>query len=316
MWFKRVDFELKNPRGLKLQCSQYYPLKHRKKLPVVIYSHGNSGSRLDALSILEVLLPMSICVVSFDFSGSGLSEGEYVSLGFYEQHDITTVVEYLRNCGTTTRIGLWGRSMGASASLMFASSDPSVACLVCDSPFSSLKVLCNELVDQMEQKIPKLIIGIALKKLQKTIKKKANFDIDKLEPIDHAPMSFNPALFAHGEQDTFIDPSHSKNIQKKYAGDNNRITFEGGHGDTRPEFFYNSAAIFISNNLLIDSDFTDDDNPLIDESVSKDTNQPSQLTKSQNNTNNKNNVSNYQNIVYIYDDSEEELRKALELSLL
>jgi hypothetical protein len=40
--------------------------------------------------------------------------------------------------------------MGAVTSLMFGVLDPSIACLVLDSPFSSLKVLANELVGKLE----------------------------------------------------------------------------------------------------------------------------------------------------------------------
>jgi alpha/beta superfamily hydrolase len=60
-----------------------------------------------------MLLPSNITVFAYDFSGSGLSEGEYVSLGYYEKEDLKAVVEYLRLEGKTSKIGLWGRSMGA-----------------------------------------------------------------------------------------------------------------------------------------------------------------------------------------------------------
>lgn len=60
-----------------------------------------------------MLLPSNITVFAYDFSGSGLSEGEYVSLGYYEKEDLKSVVEYLRLEGKTSKIGLWGRSMGA-----------------------------------------------------------------------------------------------------------------------------------------------------------------------------------------------------------
>jgi len=39
----------------------------------VIYLHGNSSSRLEALGILEFLIPYDIAVIAFDFSGCGLS---------------------------------------------------------------------------------------------------------------------------------------------------------------------------------------------------------------------------------------------------
>jgi hypothetical protein len=37
----------------------------------VIYLHGNSSSRIEALGILEYLIPYDISVCSFDFSGCG-----------------------------------------------------------------------------------------------------------------------------------------------------------------------------------------------------------------------------------------------------
>jgi alpha/beta superfamily hydrolase len=39
---------------------------------------------------------MNITVFSFDFSGCGLSEGEYISLGWNEKDDLKTVIDYLR----------------------------------------------------------------------------------------------------------------------------------------------------------------------------------------------------------------------------
>jgi alpha/beta superfamily hydrolase len=48
------------------------------------------------LDIVENLLPHDISVFAFDFAGSGLSEGSYVSLGYNEKSDIASVVELLR----------------------------------------------------------------------------------------------------------------------------------------------------------------------------------------------------------------------------
>jgi dipeptidyl aminopeptidase/acylaminoacyl peptidase len=49
-----------------------------------------------------------------DFTGSGHSDGEYVSLGHYEQLDLQIAIEFLRGLPYIGRIGVWGRSMGAA----------------------------------------------------------------------------------------------------------------------------------------------------------------------------------------------------------
>lgn len=142
--FTRTDVRLPNDRGLQLVGSHWEPERPRgskRKYACVIYCHGNCGCRLDALDIVQLLLPTDICVFSFDFAGCGQSEGEdrnlctgktrsacrsrgfdsagdYISLGVNEKADIGTVVEYLRTERNTNTIALWGHSMGAVAALL------------------------------------------------------------------------------------------------------------------------------------------------------------------------------------------------------
>lgn len=49
----------------------------------------------------------------FDCSGSGVSDGDYVTLGVRESEDLEAVVEHLRSAHGVKEIALWGRSMGA-----------------------------------------------------------------------------------------------------------------------------------------------------------------------------------------------------------
>ncbi|KAG6488211.1 hypothetical protein ZIOFF_056970 [Zingiber officinale] len=79
----------------------------------------NSGCRADASEAAIVLLPSNISVFTLDFSGSGLSEGEHVTLGWNEKDDLKAVVDYLRTDGNVSCIGLWGRSMGAVSRFFF-----------------------------------------------------------------------------------------------------------------------------------------------------------------------------------------------------
>ena len=140
------------------------------------------GSRLDGLDALELLLPYNITVVTLDFTGSGISEGDYVSLGHYEKEDLRVVVDHLRASGSVTRIGLWGRSMGAATAVLYAHQDPSIAGMVLDSGFASLGMLARELAESSELKVPKMVVSIALKMIRKSIKSRAGFDIECATP--------------------------------------------------------------------------------------------------------------------------------------
>ncbi|KAL6046202.1 Alpha/beta hydrolase, related [Balamuthia mandrillaris] len=261
--FQRTDLRVTNERGHALQLSHYEPLREERpfeRLPCVIYLHGNCGSRMDALDCIPILLPYNITLLSLDFSGSGISEGEYVSLGYFEKDDLASIVQHLRDTGTVSRIGLWGRSMGAATSLLYGQIDPSIACMVLDSPFSSLTKVAKELVESAQVKIPKMMVNLGLRMIRKTILSKVKFDINKLEPIAAVESCFIPALFAHGKDDTFIGVHHSNELYAKYAGDKNLILVEGDHNSARPRFFFDSVTIFFHNMLLTEEEQRENEN--------------------------------------------------------
>lgn len=92
--FQREDFELLNSRGLKIMCSLWEPASECRPnvaLPCLIYMHGNSSARVEALGQLSLTLSLGATLVSFDFTGSGKSDGEYVSLGSFEKDDLKVV---------------------------------------------------------------------------------------------------------------------------------------------------------------------------------------------------------------------------------
>ncbi|WOL05451.1 hypothetical protein Cni_G14180 [Canna indica] len=226
----------------------------------------NSGCRADASEAAIVLLPSNITVFTLDFSGSGLSEGEHVTLGWYEKDDLKAVVDYLRADGNVSCIGLWGRSMGAVTSLMYGAEDPSIAGIVLDSPFSNLVDLMMELVDTYKYPLPKFTVKLAIQHMRKVIKKKANFDIMDLDAIPGLDQSltwqmrkfwhelvakrcFVPVLLGHAIDDDFIHPHHSDHIFDAYNGDKNIIKFDGDHNSPRPQFYFDSITIFFHNVL-------------------------------------------------------------------
>ncbi|KAK3189896.1 hypothetical protein Dsin_029457 [Dipteronia sinensis] len=250
-WFQRKDIEVKNSRGDDLKCSHYVPIDspEGKPLPCVIYCHGNSGCRADASEAAIILLPSNITVFALDFSGSGLSGGEHVTLGWSEKEDLKAAVNYLRADGKVSLIGLWGRSMGAVTSLLYGAEDPSIAGMVLDSPFSNLVELMMELVDTYKIRLPKFTVKFAIQYMRKAIQKKAKFDIENLNTIKAANSCFVPALFGHAVDDDFILPHHSDRIFEAYVGDKNIIKFEGDHNSPRPQFYFDSINIFFHNVL-------------------------------------------------------------------
>lgn len=257
--YERKDFTVVNDRQQTLHCSHWLPVQTSingvNEFPCLIYLHGNSSCRLESLSVLRTCLASGLTVVAFDCAGCGKSDGEYISLGYYERDDLQCVTQYLREHAKVSTVGLWGRSMGAATALLHADRDPSIAGIIVDSAFTNLEQLVTEIVERGRQEgltIPGFVVKIVMKFIRSSVQKRANFDLRSLAPIDHAAISFVPALFVAANGDDFIGPHHSDQIFAKYAGDKNIIKVAGDHNSIRPQFLLDSAGIFLQTALHVD----------------------------------------------------------------
>jgi len=248
--FKRHDVQLGNARGHKLECSHFRPWDD-SKWPCVIYCHGNCSSRLECLDALQPLLEIGISVFTLDFSGSGQSEGEYISLGFHEQLDLSVAIDHLRSLDCVSSVGLWGRSMGAATTVLRASEDPTIAACVMDSPFSSLRQVAEELVLGGGVAVPQFMLSMALRVISGEVESRAGFCLDDLEIIDKAPDAVSPALFAVAMDDKFVLPHHGQDLHNSWGGEERKLVMlDGGHNGTRPPTFVKEATEFLRKHLL------------------------------------------------------------------
>ena len=102
------------------------------------------------LAYLKMSILNNFSYFVFDFAGSGLSDGRYISLGYHEVDDVATVLKFLqRNLHENLKIVLWGRSMGAVTGnhpiylalryLALNKNPKNIIASVFDSPFHSLR---------------------------------------------------------------------------------------------------------------------------------------------------------------------------------
>ena len=254
--YKRTDFQLINKRSQKLECSFWEPFDEEREkplLPCVIYLHGNSSSRCEAYPEVKYLLQRNITIFAFDFCGCGKSEGEYISLGYYEKNDVHCVVEYLLKSKKVSKIGLWGRSMGAVTAIMYAKEHPQlIDAMVLDSGFYSLKQLIKELIES-KIKLPEFIYDKVLNMVKETVREKAKFDMDNIEPYIYAKNCVIPAFFCHGSEDNFVLPHHCKDLYNEYKCDEKIYEIiKGSHNSSRPRELRLKACDFFDKYLRDD----------------------------------------------------------------
>jgi pimeloyl-ACP methyl ester carboxylesterase len=249
--YERKDSQLRNGKGHNLECSHFVPEGYgnegKQKSPCVLFLHGNASCRLEALELLAYLLPLGVTVFCLDFSGSGLSGGEYVTLGHQEERDLAEVLRHLRRSGVTS-IGLWGRSMGAATAVLRASKDRSLKACVLDSPFADLRELAQEQINQ-NVSLPQFVVDGALEIVRSEVQSRAGFDPDAIQPVRAAPRARCPALFASARGDTLTLPEHVRDVYNAWGGVRHFRSLEGYHNSRREAWFMQEAARFLADRL-------------------------------------------------------------------
>eukprot|EP00188_Purpureofilum_apyrenoidigerum_P002061 Plantae.Rhodophyta-Purpureofilum_apyrenoidigerum.ctg22258.p1 GENE.Plantae.Rhodophyta-Purpureofilum_apyrenoidigerum.ctg22258~~Plantae.Rhodophyta-Purpureofilum_apyrenoidigerum.ctg22258.p1 ORF type:complete len:539 (-),score=82.62 Plantae.Rhodophyta-Purpureofilum_apyrenoidigerum.ctg22258:352-1947(-) len=249
----RRDFEVVNDRSQRLQCSIWEPeTEASSELPCVIYLHGNASSRAEARSVISAIVPYNIKLVGVDLSGSGMSEGDFISLGYYEKSDVAALVKHLLDNRMASRIALWGHSMGASTAIMYCGSYPAhhIKCMILDSGYASFDKLAEETVERMPLPpgIPrKLLLSVGVRHVRKIVRERAGFDLNEVQPAKSAKQVDVPAVIIHGMEDEVVSVNHAAIIFKNYAcQDKELIKIEGGHHDSpRPSWVDDKAFLLL-----------------------------------------------------------------------
>lgn len=250
----RTDFSIVSCRGCRIQASHFEPVDEERGseiLPCVVYLHGNSSSRLEGFVLAPLMLPMQATVVCFDWAGCGKSEGQYITLGWNERHDLDIMIRYLRANRRVGCIGLWGRSMGAVSALFSACNNLDICSMVLDSPFTSMEKLAYELA-RKHSSAPGFFLKFVYNKIRDTIEEKAGFDLSQLNPINLVKNCLQPAFFITGKNDDFVLPHHTQDLYQEYAGDKDIIYVDGDHNSPRPKICLGQAAKFFYSTLLMD----------------------------------------------------------------
>lgn len=115
--------------------------------PVVLYFHGNSGTRATYHRILlyKLLSAVDVHVVAVDYRGFGDSGG--IATPDKIHHDMETVYEWAMKRTKSSKVYVWGHSLGTGISSVFVaklcSSGRCPSGLILESPF-------NNLLDEVE----------------------------------------------------------------------------------------------------------------------------------------------------------------------
>ena len=249
--YLRKDYDIINNRGEIIKGSFVEPddtSRVKEIMPIIIYLHGNSSSRMEGLRVLPELLKRNINLFVFDFAGCGLSEGEYISLGWHETDDLNVIINFVEQLPRVGKIGLWGRSMGAATALIYNKNNDKISATCYDSPFCNFTKLAKELSTK-HVNLPSFLVSVALTFIRSSIQSRNGLDIYKLNPEDGAPFIKVPGLFIHAKNDELISLDHTLSIYEKYNGEKNLNVCDGSHNSIRNKQLHEKIADFFQKYL-------------------------------------------------------------------
>lgn len=146
--FEGEDVSFETADGVRLAGTFAPPMAGAPRAPIIVFCHAFTENRHSAVRYAGFLREEGFRLFTFDFRAhgeSGCPEGytarQWVTEG--EVFDVRAALRYLRSRPDTAgcRIAFFGISRGAVAALMVAGAEPSIAAVVSDGAFSTVRVL-------------------------------------------------------------------------------------------------------------------------------------------------------------------------------
>lgn len=187
-------------------------------------------------------------VLAPDARGHGLSEGNYVGMGWPERLDIVDWCKQIVAQDPEAEIVLFGISMGG-ATVMMASGEAdlpvNVKCVVEDCGYSSV---WDEFAAQLKElfglpTFPILDVTSAVTRFR------AGYDFKTASAVDQVAKSITPTLFIHGDADTFVPYAMLDLVYEAAACGKEKLVIPGAaHAEAArlaPELYWNTIEAFL-----------------------------------------------------------------------
>ncbi|HWQ34751.1 MAG TPA: alpha/beta fold hydrolase [Blastocatellia bacterium] len=125
--------------------------------PAIILNHSYGRNRSELLDLGIKLRETGYHVLLPDLRGHGTSPVAWTSLGEYEGEDVLSAISFLKQMKTSTgqplvdssRIGLYGVSLGGYAALVAAHRDPAIRTVIADGAYRDPRILTRSLMGEM-----------------------------------------------------------------------------------------------------------------------------------------------------------------------
>jgi uncharacterized protein len=238
------------PGGAGRLAAWFIP--HAEAAGLVVLFHGYATCKARLLPEVRAFHDLGYACFLVDFRGSGDSEGDRTSIGYYEADDVERTVAYVRGRWPDEPLILFGQSMGAAA-ILRAGARHAIApdAVVLECPF-------DRLLSTVEARfaVAGLPVFPAAQLLVFWGGVQQGFNGFAHNPAEYARRTTCPALLLHGTDDARVSCRQIRTIYQNLGGEKHLYFFEGiGHESyaaLRPEQWKECVARFLHSRVLVE----------------------------------------------------------------
>ncbi len=204
----RKDIQFKTSDSLTIKGWYFTaPQNQVNSDKAVILCHGWTANRYETLPRVKFLVEAGYNVLTYDARACGESEGDLISLGYYEANDLVAAIDYLKSTGIN-KIAADGISQGGATIVFASAKSKDLKCVIIESCFDELRNAVNNRFSSMLF-IPGAI-GSAL--MLPLAKNKLGIGVDEIAPINKIKNIHIPVFIISGEVDTRTTPDETKKL--------------------------------------------------------------------------------------------------------
>lgn len=168
----------------------------------LLFLHGYASSVLWSRRWIRKMSEHGYHVLAPDMRGHGMSEGDYIGMGWDERMDAIAWAEWIVSQNPNAQILLSGVSMGGATVLCAAGEvlPAQVKCLAADSGYGSVRGILGYQLHALFH-LPEFPFLYAARS---AILRHAGYDIFRASAEEQLKKASKPILMIHGEADTFV----------------------------------------------------------------------------------------------------------------
>ena len=231
-----------------LNLHAYKVLNQNDSNKWVITVHGYTSEGINMSSYAKNYYDIGYNVLITDLRSHGLSEGDYIGMGWDDRLDIIDWINTILEYNPNAEIVLHGVSMGAATVSMVSGEDlPSnVKAIVADCGYTSV---WDEFAYQLDDlfSLPEFPI---LNVSSLVAKVRAGYFLGEASTLKQVAKSKTPILFIHGDEDDFVPYYMMEELYNATSSEKEMLTIKNaGHAkasEVDPETYWTTVSNFTS----------------------------------------------------------------------